>query len=348
MRIFRLKEERLAHVTAAGRTLKGIQDYFLKNVEEIDGLSDLPEDIKGYYAVLYNDTPLLTESFLNELADECEALSTSYTIGDGYITKKGYDGPFKKCENIFAFQVKKLCDVGFVSSYLKDYVLDRYAERDVLIYDPATTYIDLDVVIEDGVIIHPMVVLSGKTHVHKNAVLFSNCELIDTEVGENVDIRATYALEAKIGDNTTVGPFACLRKGANIGAYCRVGDFVEIKTAIFPTASRWRTSRTSGTATSEKTPTSVAEPSSPTTTASRNNAVPWGATSLSAPTPIWSRRSPCITGRSSPPAAPSPKTFPKGISASPAPVRSSRKSGRENKERIVPFSAKKTKNGKSV
>ena len=229
MRIFRLKEERRAHVTAAGRTLKGIQDYFLKNVEEIDGLSDLPEDIKGYYAVLYNDTPLLTESFLNELADECEALSTSYTIGDGYITKKGYDGPFKKCENIFAFQVKKLCDVGFVSSYLKDYVLDRYAERDVLIYDPATTYIDLDVVIEDGVIIHPMVVLSGKTHVHKNAVLFSNCELIDTEVGENVDIRATYALEAKIGDNTTVGPFACLRKGANIGAYCRVGDFVEIK-----------------------------------------------------------------------------------------------------------------------
>lgn len=229
MRIFRFKEERLAHVTASGRTLKGIQDYFLKNIEEIDTLADLPADLEGYYAVLYNDTPLLTESFLDQLAEECEGLSISYKIGDGFMTKTGYEGPFKKCENVFAFQVKKLCDVGFVAGYLKDYVLDRYAERDVLIYDPATTYIDLDVVIEDGVIIHPMVVLSGKTIVHKNAVLFSNCELIDTEVGENVDVRATYALEAKIGNNTTVGPFACLRKGANIGAYCRVGDFVEIK-----------------------------------------------------------------------------------------------------------------------
>ena len=229
MRIFRLKEERLAHVTAAGRTLKGIQDYFLKNVEEIEDLSDVPADVEGYYVVLYNDTPLLTESFLNDLAEECEGLGICYTIGDGFITKKGYEGPFKPCENVFAFQVKKLCDVGFVAGYLKDYVLDKFAERDVLIYDPATTYIDLDVVIEDGVIIHPMVVLSGKTYVHKNAVLFSNCELIDTEVGENVDVRATYALEAKIGNNTTVGPYACLRKGANIGAYCRVGDFVEIK-----------------------------------------------------------------------------------------------------------------------
>ncbi|MBR1747490.1 MAG: hypothetical protein IJ735_04690 [Clostridia bacterium] len=229
MRIFRVKEERLAHVTAAGRTLKGIQDYFLKNVEEIDSPDQVPADVEGYYCVVYNDTHLLTESFLESLAEECEGLKTSYKIGDGFITKKGYEGSFKKCENIFAFQVKKLCDVGFVANYLKDYILDKYAERDVLIYDPATTYIDLDVVIEDGVIIHPMVVLSGKTHVHKNAVLFSNCELIDTEVGENVDVRATYALEAKIGNNTTVGPFACLRKGANIGAYCRVGDFVEIK-----------------------------------------------------------------------------------------------------------------------
>lgn len=229
MKIFRFKEERFSHLTAGGRTLSGIQDYFLKEITEIQSVADIPADTEGYYCVIYNDTPLLNLKFLEALAEECEALNTCYKLGDGYITKSGYGGVYKKCENVYAYQVKSLSDIGFVSRYLKDYVMDRLSERDVLIYDPNTTYIDLDVEIEDGVIIHPMVVLRGRTHIHKNAVLFSNTELIDTEVGENVDIRSSFAIETKIGNNTTIGPFACLRKGADIGAYCRVGDFVEIK-----------------------------------------------------------------------------------------------------------------------
>lgn len=229
MKIFRFKEERFSHLTAGGRTLRGVQDYFLKDIVDIDSEADIPKDIDGYYCVIYNDTPLLTEAFLEALTEECEGLSTCYKLGDGYITKAGYMGGFKKCEHPYAFQVKGLADIGYVNQYLKDYVLDRYAEREIVIYDPATTYIDLDVTIEDGVIIHPMVTIRGNTYIHKCAVLFSNTELIDTEVGENVDIRSSFAIETKIGNNTTVGPFACLRKGANVGAYCRVGDFVEIK-----------------------------------------------------------------------------------------------------------------------
>jgi len=229
MKVFRFKEERFAHISAAGRSLKGIQNYFLKDITEIETEQDIPENVEGYYCVIYNDTPLITDEFLDDLVSECEGLKTCYKIGDGYITKKGYEGIYKPCENIMAFQVKTLGDIGVVNAHLKDYVMSKFLNRDVVIYDPITTYIDLDVIIEDGAIIHPMTVLRGKTHIHKNAVVFPNCELIDTEVGENVDIRATYALEAKIGDNTTVGPFACLRKGANIGASCRVGDFVEVK-----------------------------------------------------------------------------------------------------------------------
>lgn len=229
MRIFRFKEERLPHVTVSGRSLKNIQDYFLPDIREIDSERDIDVAAEEYYAVVYNDTPLLTVPFLEGLAQECEALKTSYRLGDGYITKAGYAGSFKVCDNALAFQIKSFSDVSKVSTHLKSYVLAKHAASDVIIYDPATTFIDLDVVIEEGAIIHPMVVLRGKTHIHRNAVIFSNSELIDTEVGENVDVRSTFAIEAKIGNNTTVGPFACLRKGANIGAFCRVGDFVEIK-----------------------------------------------------------------------------------------------------------------------
>ena len=229
MKIYRIKEERFPHLTVAGRTLKGVQDYFLKDVTEIEKIEDAVAPAEGYYCVIYNDTPLLNEKFLAQLAEECEALNVSYNLGDGFITKAGFAGSFKKCDHRYAFQLKSLADVSFVSARLKEYVLEKFADRNVVIYDPATTYIDLDVEIGEGAIIHPMVTLSGKTRIGKNAVIFSGTELIDTEVGENVDIRSSYAIETKIGNNTTVGPFACLRKGANIGAYCRVGDFVEVK-----------------------------------------------------------------------------------------------------------------------
>ena len=198
MKIYRIKEERFPHLTVAGRTLKGVQDYFLKDVTEIEKIEDAVAPAEGYYCVIYNDTPLLNEKFLAQLAAECEALNVSYNLGDGFITKAGFAGSFKKCDHRYAFQLKSLADVSFVSGRLKEYVLEKFADRNVVIYDPATTYIDLDVEIGEGAIIHPMVTLSGKTRIGKNAVIFSGTELIDTEVGENVDIRSSYAIETKI------------------------------------------------------------------------------------------------------------------------------------------------------
>jgi bifunctional UDP-N-acetylglucosamine pyrophosphorylase/glucosamine-1-phosphate N-acetyltransferase len=93
-------------------------------------------------------------------------------------------------------------------------------------------YIDESVIIEDGAEIHPMVVLRGRTVIRKGAKIFSFCELIDTEVGEDCEMRASYAAGAIIGARTTVGPFACIRKGTVIGEDCRIGDFVEIKNSF--------------------------------------------------------------------------------------------------------------------
>jgi len=95
-----------------------------------------------------------------------------------------------------------------------------------------TVFIEESVVVEEGAIIHPMVVLKGKTVVRKGAEIFSFCELIDTEVGEGCEVRASFSTGALIGARTTVGPFACLRKGTVIGEGCRIGDFVEIKNSF--------------------------------------------------------------------------------------------------------------------
>ena len=231
MRIFRYAEERLPHIKVCGLTFKEVQDRFL-NVEEIKYDTDVPDDIEGYYCVVHNDTPLLDYDFLESLAKECEALDTCYTIGDGYITKRGYNGGYKRCENILCYQVKSLADVSFVDGFLREKVKEKLANKNVIIYDYATSFIDFDVDIGDGTVIYPMTSLKGRTKIGKNCIIYSFCDLVDTVVGDNVDIRSTYAYGAKIGDNTTVGPFACLRQGADIGDFCRIGDFVEIKNSL--------------------------------------------------------------------------------------------------------------------
>lgn len=230
MKIFRYKERRFEHLHASGKTMEELQNYFLgKDIIEITTKDEIKVDNDEYYAVIYNDTPLITKPILASLAEECEALRNFYKIGDGFLKRNGVDFTLKECDHPSAFQVKKNIDIVKVGENIRWHVLDKHLKRDITIYDPTTTYIDLEVEIEQGAQIYPMVLLRGKTKIGKNALVFPNCELIDTVVGENVDIRSTFATEATIGKNATVGPFACLRKGANIGAYCRIGDFVEVK-----------------------------------------------------------------------------------------------------------------------
>ncbi|MDD3946990.1 MAG: DapH/DapD/GlmU-related protein [Clostridia bacterium] len=102
----------------------------------------------------------------------------------------------------------------------------------VIIRNPASVFIESTVEIEEGAVIHPMVSIKGSCVIKRGAVVYSFCDLEDTVVGENTEIRSTFSIGATIGKNCTVGPFACLRKGAVIGDGCRVGDFVEIKNSV--------------------------------------------------------------------------------------------------------------------
>jgi len=54
------------------------------------------------------------------------------------------------------------------------------------------------------------------------------------EVADGAEIRAFSHLEqCRVGPQAIIGPFARLRPGADIGARARIGNFVEIKNAVF-------------------------------------------------------------------------------------------------------------------
>ncbi|MCL2629939.1 MAG: hypothetical protein FWD49_00260 [Firmicutes bacterium] len=108
-------------------------------------------------------------------------------------------------------------------------ILEKHFNNGVLIQDPSSCHIEKDVEIGADTVIYPMNYLRGNTKLGKNVTVFSYCDITDTEIGDNTDIRSSFSLGAKIGNFCTVGPFATLRTGVKVGDRCRVGDYVEIK-----------------------------------------------------------------------------------------------------------------------
>lgn len=225
IKIYVINEERFAHLDILGKFPQDILTAGLKDFSTIESIDEVDCQAAEYTAVLFYDTPLADNAFLEELA----ACGDGWRIGDGWLKKRGFSGELKESEDIRAAQIKNLGKVAPIYAELRRRTIEKYKNRNILFYDIDSCYIDMTVEIGDGCIIHPMVVLRGKTKLGVDCVIFPQTELIDTEVENCVDIRSSYSLGAKIGSYTTVGPFACLRKGAEIGAYCRVGDFVEVK-----------------------------------------------------------------------------------------------------------------------
>ncbi len=102
----------------------------------------------------------------------------------------------------------------------------------MILIDKNTTYISPEAQIAEDVVIYPNNNIIGNTVIGKGTVIMPNCIITDSIIGENAKVTAAVMEEARVGDNTAVGPFAYLRKGACVGNHCRIGDFVEIKNSV--------------------------------------------------------------------------------------------------------------------
>jgi bifunctional UDP-N-acetylglucosamine pyrophosphorylase/glucosamine-1-phosphate N-acetyltransferase len=123
---------------------------------------------------------------------------------------------------------KQLAELGRV---LNRRIVDRWMLDGVSVMDPATTWIDADVVLAPDVTILPGVQLLGATVVAEDAVVGPDTTLKDCEVGAGARVVRTHGELAVIGEGATVGPFSYLRPGTRLGARGKIGAFVETKNA---------------------------------------------------------------------------------------------------------------------
>ena len=75
-------------------------------------------------------------------------------------------------------------------------------------------------------------VFEGNVVIGSGVSIGPNCHIIDSTIGDGVEIKANTVIEsAVIGHDAVVGPFARLRPGTNLGNNTKVGNFVETKKA---------------------------------------------------------------------------------------------------------------------
>src|SRR3954452_8126729 len=114
---------------------------------------------------------------------------------------------------------------------MNERIVTRWMEAGVTVMDPATTWIDADVVLSSDVTLLPGVQLLGATVVAEDAVIGPDTTLKDCEIGAGARVTRAHAELSVIGPGADVGPYARLRPGTTLGAGGKIGTFVETKNA---------------------------------------------------------------------------------------------------------------------
>lgn len=109
-------------------------------------------------------------------------------------------------------------------------IVHALARSGVGMDDPATVYVDADVVVEPDAHLGANVHLRGRTVVHAGARVDVGCVLDDVEVAAGASLHPyTVASASTIGERAEVGPFSHLRPETELGPRSKVGNFTETK-----------------------------------------------------------------------------------------------------------------------
>jgi bifunctional UDP-N-acetylglucosamine pyrophosphorylase/glucosamine-1-phosphate N-acetyltransferase len=125
--------------------------------------------------------------------------------------------------------VNNRADLAAVEAEACRRILERHMLAGVTVVDPGTTWVDAGVEIGADARIEPGTSLRGASAVGAGSVVGPLSTLIDTRLGEGVNVPHSYLVECDVLDGCSVGPFAYLRPGARLEQGAKAGTFVEIK-----------------------------------------------------------------------------------------------------------------------
>jgi len=119
------------------------------------------------------------------------------------------------------------------SMFMKKKLIEKWAGKGVTFLDMDSVFIHAGVTIGKDTTVYPNVYLEGRTKIGRGTTIYPNVRILDSEIGNNVVIKDSTVIEGStIKNRASVGPFARIRPGSEIGTEARIGNFVELKKAV--------------------------------------------------------------------------------------------------------------------
>jgi bifunctional UDP-N-acetylglucosamine pyrophosphorylase/glucosamine-1-phosphate N-acetyltransferase len=121
-------------------------------------------------------------------------------------------------------------ELAEVSAMVRQQKNEELMAAGVTLIDPATTYIDSDVVVGPDTVIHPCVFIEGSTTIGAACEIHAGSRIVNSTLGDRVCVRNhTVVTDSTVESGVFLGPFAHIRPGSQVGENAHIGNFVELK-----------------------------------------------------------------------------------------------------------------------
>lgn len=122
---------------------------------------------------------------------------------------------------------------------MKDRIIRRWLDKGVSFVDTDTVFLSSQIDIGKGTIIYPNVHLEGNTKIGKGCKIYPNVRILNSIIGDGAIIKDSTLIEGSIvKTKASIGPFAHIRPGSDIGEEVRIGNFVEVKKSVIGSGTK--------------------------------------------------------------------------------------------------------------
>ena len=213
----------LGDPTGYGRVVRGRDDSVARVVEDVDATEE-EQKVCEINTSIY----CFRRSVL---APALRRLSPANAQGEYYLTDV-VEVLYEAGHRVGSVPVEDAMEVAGVNdraqlavaeAELRDRINERWMRRGVTMWDPVTTYIDVDVRLATDVVLLPGVILQGACAIGEHAEIGPDTRLVDTTVGEGAVVASSVCRRSTVGADARVGPFAVLAEGTEVPAGGVVG-----------------------------------------------------------------------------------------------------------------------------
>ena len=221
-----------------GRVKKTENGFATAIIEEKDADSDEKKIKEVFTGILCVDKELL-ETSLQEVTNNNAANEFYLTDIVSIMSSKGVN--INTCissnEEVQGANNKK--ELEKLESIYRSMKTEDLFNQGITIVDAKRLDVRGEVKAGKDCLIDVNVILEGDITLGNNVFIGPNTILKDVEIGDGTKIEAfSHIVNARIGDNCSVGPYARLREGTKIEDSGKVGNFVETKNTTLGSGSK--------------------------------------------------------------------------------------------------------------